>query len=50
MAVVEPMRSDRDQLRMGVAMAAAGLIGAIMAGIVGPIVLAIIIGALGGSH
>lgn len=48
MAVVEPKRSDRDQLRMGGAMVVGGLVGAIMVGIVGPIVLAILIGAIAG--
>lgn len=50
MAVVEPRRSDRDQLRLGIGMVVGGLVGAIAVGIIGPIVLAIIIGAAAGSH
>lgn len=50
MAVVEPKRSTRDQLRMGAGMVVGGLVGAIMVGVVGPIVLAILVGAIWGGH
>lgn len=50
MAVVEPRRSGRDQLRLGGAIVVGGLVGAVMVGIVGPIVLAILVGAIWGGH
>lgn len=50
MAVVEPKRTTRDQLRLGGGMVIGGLVGAIMVGIVGPIVLAILVGAIWGGH
>ena len=50
MAVVEPRRSRRDQVRLAFAMAATIAIGVIMAGVVGPIILAILVGEIWGHH
>ena len=48
MPVVDPRPSHRDQVRMATGIVVTGLIGAIMAGVVGPIVLAILIGKIWG--
>lgn len=50
MAVVEPMRTPRQQLRLGLSMVVGGLVVSVVAGVAGPIVLAILIGAIWGSH
>lgn len=48
MAVVQPKRSSREQLRIGGAMVATGVVGFIMAGVVGPIILAVLVGVIWG--
>ncbi|MCK4176841.1 hypothetical protein ACFFRE_07910 [Aciditerrimonas ferrireducens] len=50
MAVVEPKPSRREQTKMALGMAAGGLIGAVLVGIVAPIVLAMLVGAIWGGH
>jgi hypothetical protein len=48
MAVVEPLRSGREQFSEGLKLFIGGLVTALGAGIVGPIVLAIIVGEIWG--
>lgn len=48
MAVVDPKPTHRDQLRMALGVAVTAVVGIIMAGVVGPIILAIIVGEIWG--
>lgn len=48
MAVVEPQRSKRDQAMLAFGITVSVIGGLLMVGVVGPIILAIIIGAAGG--
>lgn len=49
MAVVPPQRSNAEQRRMAIGIAVTTAIGVIMVGVVGPIVAAILIGAIWGK-
>ncbi len=48
MAVVDPKPSSRDEVRMGLAMFATAVVGIVMAGVIGPIILAILVGEIWG--
>jgi len=47
-AVIDPKPTHRDQLRMGIGIAVTAVVGIVMVGVVGPILLAIIVGEIWG--